>query len=137
MTTGDLIAKIEARYSLPSAYGLCMRFMLASLVTIEPIFSPTARRAFDVAGMYWAGQATENELEAARVECWQSLDSIGATTNLVEPVHCATRAVICVTYSSPPSEDIVEILEWFASVVHLAGCPESQVEKLLQSTFEI
>jgi hypothetical protein len=98
-------------------------------------FSPTARNTFAVATRYWAGQATETELEAARVGCWRVLDESNAATNLADKEHCATRAVICVTYATPSSDDIVEVLTWFVKVVRLAGCPESHIESSLIEVF--
>lgn len=107
----DLIRSVEAK--IGDDYVKCMQLMVACIKSIHKSISRVGLDALDVAERYWIKKGLDpNALEKAREACWQYLDDRGASTNLIEPEFCALRAVICVLYAEPSSDDPSELLEF-------------------------
>lgn len=71
-------------------------------------------RGIQVATGYWIdGNRHAEELEEARVACWNYLDSGSNSVSIVEKKVCSVRAVICVLYPELQQHDVGELLEWF------------------------
>jgi hypothetical protein len=112
MTLDDLIDEIISITS--DEYEKCVFFMIKCLSLIVKVCPEIGIQGINTATRYWIEKSIDQaELEKARVECWDYLDVNSASTNIVESKFCAVRAVICVLYSEPPSEDNGELLDWF------------------------
>ncbi|WP_437608113.1 hypothetical protein WMF20_45890 [Sorangium sp. So ce834] len=133
--TIDLLNKIDEEVGLNKHADRCVRFMVESCILIKDRLSDSGTSALVVAQRYWAGLATENELEAARVECWQELDAKSWSTNTEEPEACAMRAVICVLYPRWVERDALEHMEWFMQMSNRAEDHWIEQYNLLHSLF--
>lgn len=111
----ELLGSIEDYYDVVHDYERCVRFMMDVLDAAQITEPGVVREALEVARGYWDKNRTTEELENARISCWDYLRSIGQETSITEPNACKARAVISVLYATPPSEDILEILDWFAT----------------------
>lgn len=116
ITLDELIDLVES--AVGESYEKCIRFMLGCVVLVKNHLPDVGREAVEIAKKYWLG-AKENpdELENARVKCWNYLDEQNASTNTQEKQYCALRAVICILYAEPPSDDISELIEFFLEMV--------------------
>jgi hypothetical protein len=99
-----------------------MRLICLCLRAVPQLPEP-ARGAFDVAQAFWLdGRGIPRALDAACEQCWQHLESMGATTTLTSPEVVATRAVICALYPEPQGEDFDEdTLDWFVRLLNRLG----------------
>ncbi len=99
-------------------YNTSVRLMLRCLAVIPVKLPPVAISSFEVASRYWIDRTVPKaELEKARIDCWNYLDERAVSTNTIDPEPSAVRAVICVLYDAPPSDDVAELLEFFNQVL--------------------
>jgi hypothetical protein len=113
-------------------------FMIASCELLTAHMPPVARDGIAVARQFWSGACTAEELERARVRCWQFLDDLGvASTSIDEPRVCATRAVICLLSPREVVSDAFEVAHWFLTLTsRVADIDEPQCE-LLRRLFDL
>lgn len=112
MTVDELTDKMITLTS--NDYATATRLMVECLQVIPFELPPVAISGVDVARRYWVdGSVPKQETERRRVECWDYLDELSASTNTDEPEFCAIRAVICVLYADPESDDLGEIVDFF------------------------
>jgi hypothetical protein len=107
-------------------YATSARLMIECLQLIPFHLPLVGQTGTEVARRYWIHHSVSAlDLERARVECWNYLDERSASTNTDEPEYCALRAVICVLYGEPPSDDIGELIEFFNQMLRGALNQES------------
>jgi hypothetical protein len=126
-------ADIEVQFPLLTNYRRYVAFMLDCVNTVAPALPELGVKGYETALRYWKGAAGRDELEKARVATWKYLD--GESTAPEAPSTFAMRAVVSVLYPDPPSDDGVELLDWFVRIVVSAGCPSSSIERLMQTHF--
>lgn len=134
-STLDLLNKIDEQAGLSNHTDLCIRFMLESCKLVRDRLSDVGKAALAEAQRFWTGLATEPDLEAARVACWQELDAKSWTLNTIEPEACATRAVICLLYPRWSESDVLEQIEWFLQLSNKAEDHWAEQETLLRHFF--
>jgi hypothetical protein len=133
MSIDDLIDEIIEVTA--DKYELCVILMLRCLQLISDEFPVVASQSMNVAIDYWLKATINCEmLDSARIECWNYLDSNSASTNIENSEFCAVRAVICVLYPEPNSDDNGELLDWFFKMI-LTILPDS--ERALGESLEI
>lgn len=94
------------------------RLLLECLTLIKDDLPAIGLEALSIAEKYWVDKIiVSSELESVRVRCWRFLDERNAATNTQEKQYCALRAVICVLYAEPPSDDIGELIEFFMEMM--------------------
>jgi hypothetical protein len=125
------IAEVEKHYELDRDYRRFEDFMLDCLALVEARLPQVASAAVATAKNYFSGRATEEDLEQARVRCWNHLEAHGYGSEIQEPEAIGIRSAICALYARPVVDDAVELLEWFLSLVNqLDDRSEEQVELL-------
>ncbi|MDG9668718.1 hypothetical protein ONV78_13325 [Hahella sp. CR1] len=115
-------------------YDQCMKLMVSCLDIVEDYCPKIGIAGINSATRFWSeGIADADDLLQVRVESWKYLDDRSASTNTAVREFCALRAVICVLYASPPSEDNAEIVECFLGFLNIVE-PNHEVlsEKLRQ-----
>jgi len=124
---------VTQRFSVDEAHAVLMRFMCRCLMIIRPLLPEVGRTALDLAGGFWLegkGQATD--LLAARVNCWNYLDTKHRSVEIKDREDAALRAVICVLYVEPESEDFsVETVRWFATLFDRLGNYSVETQQLM------
>lgn len=99
-------------------YEACVRLMLKCLSLVQECCPSIALAGIAVANKYWIDNSADAmELNDARVKCWDFLEGESASANTHEKTFCAVRAVICVLYTKPPSEDNGELIDWFLQML--------------------
>lgn len=94
--------------------------------------------ALALAEQYWGkGDLFSHELDKARISCWDYLDSNYVPANPTEQRDCAIRALICVLYPDPPSEDISELTECFFEFIALIGVYYTAIEDAVSTMIEL
>jgi hypothetical protein len=134
-STIDLLSSIDERVDLTGCTDRLVRFMVASCRLITHRLPDVAKSGLEVAARHREGHATNAELEAARVACWQDLDAKSWSTNTHEPEACATRAVICLLYPRSDNIDVFEHVAWFVQMVNAAEAHDAEQYHLLQQAF--
>ena len=84
-----------------AAAGRATDFMLALLDGVTRPMPDVARHGVAVARAFRAGTASAAALEAARVACWEYVDSRGGSTGDPQPENACVRAVICTLFDGP------------------------------------
>lgn len=132
----DRFAEVEGHYDPTTDYRRLVAFMLECLRLLDSDRVPqVAADAISVAQAFWKGDATEESLERARAACWNHLEAHGYGSDVGDPTASVIRATICALYSKPPSEDVVELLEWFTSLVNRVQDLSTQENSLLKEHF--
>ncbi|BEV16224.1 hypothetical protein HBDW_30120 [Herbaspirillum sp. DW155] len=111
----DFVEAMQKKFGHAEAFRRVCGFMTAylGLFTLPSV----AADALEVATRFQRSQASAEQLERARIRCWESLDAKSASTDFSQPDICAIRAAICFLYAEPPSEDVAELLSWFLTLV--------------------
>lgn len=117
----DFIEAMQERNGLAVTYRRICEAMVVYLQLFSSSLPPVAQSALKIVAQFHHGEASAADLEAARVKCWELLDENSASSDFSEPQTCAVRAVICVLYASPPSDDISELFSWFLNLMEKSG----------------
>ncbi|MGY2442978.1 hypothetical protein [Pseudomonas sp. SDO52101_S400] len=119
----DLLSKGKAE---ADATRNIMKFMFAGvgMVLQDEEVSPVVNGAFTVAHRYWfEGGENEKELNAARVKCWDFLETKGRDVDIEDNEDAAIRALFCVMYPDRVSDEdfVQESFEWFFEMINRIG----------------
>jgi hypothetical protein len=115
-----------------ASYDTCIRLLVECMALVKDDLPVIGLEALSIAEKYWIDKSIVSaELESVRVRCWRFLDERNATTNVQEKQYCALRAVMCVLYAEPPSDDIGELLEFFMEMISAVVSVQAIEKKLL------
>ena len=119
MKSTELLAVAEAisiSEGIDELHGL-MKVLLKhlSVLTIPPEIQSSLRTA----DAYWNGDSTVNvdDLEAARLNTWEYLDSFPTGVDLKTRAGRTARALLCVTQPDGDIEMRSMKAEWFAAMI--------------------
>lgn len=114
------------------SYDTCIRLLVECMALVKDDLPVIGLEALSIAEKYWIDKSlVAAELESTRVRCWRFLDERNAATNVQEKQYCALRAVMCVLYAEPPSDDIGELLEFFMEIMSAVVGAQAIEKKLL------
>jgi hypothetical protein len=124
---------VTQRFSVNEAHAVLMRFMCRCLMIVRQLLPEIGQRALDVAGAFWLeGKGQAADLLAARVDCWNYLDAKHRNSEIKDQEDAALRAVICVLYAEPESEDFSsETVRWFAALFDRLGNYSDETKQLM------
>lgn len=114
---------VKQRFSTDEAHAVLMRFMCRCLMMIRHLLPEVGQKALDFAKVFWLeGKGEAADLLAARVDCWNYLDGKHRSTEIEDQEDAVLRAVICVLYVEPETEDFSpETVRWFATLFDRLG----------------
>lgn len=115
------------------ANAVLMRFMCRCLMLVHQLLPEVGRSALDVAKAFWLeGRGKAEALLGARVECWRYLDAKSSSTDIKDQEDAVMRAVICVLFTEPESEDFYpETVRWFANMFDRLGNYSNETTQLM------
>ena len=116
-TVIDIVEAMQERLGLNEAFRRVCNFVIAFVELFQGTIPLVAKDALIVVKAFWRGDASAEQVELARIKCWEYLDSKSASTDFSNPETCAIRAVICILYAEPPSEDMAELVGWFLTLM--------------------
>lgn len=124
---------VTQRSNAHEAHLILMRFMCRCLSLVQQLLPETGRKAFGLATSFWLeGEGPAEGLLAARIECWSYLDAKGRSTEIIDVEDAAMRALICVLYAEPESEDFsADTVRWFADMFDQLGHFSEETTKLM------
>lgn len=103
-------------------YRSLLQLMTKCLELIPIKLPDPALNAKTIAQSYWLKhEASEEDLEKARINCWEYLDQNSAKNSESNQAISASRAVICTLYGKPPSEDLGELADFFVQMLFAAN----------------
>lgn len=119
MKSTELLAVAEAisiAEGIDELHGL-MKVLLKHL-SVLPI-PPEIQSSLRTADAYWNGDSTVNvdDLEAARLNTWEYLDSFPTGVDLKTRAGRTARALLCVTQPDGDIEMRSMKAEWFAAMI--------------------
>lgn len=128
------LASVEQRMGVGEAHTILMRFMCQCLLLVQQFLPEAGRDALDLATAFWLeGKGRAEDLLAARVSCWSYLDARGRSTDIRDQEDAAMRAVICVLYAEPESDEFsAETVRWFAGMFDRLGDHSREVAQLMR-----
>lgn len=128
----EALEQFQAAHGVRATFERAMQFMIAYFALLRGPIPLVASEAFDVARSYWAGILTKEDLEAARIQCWNEIDSRYSSTDFESRNACVIRAVICLLYSELESsdEEVGEAVEWFIMLVNKFEDHTQELERL-------
>lgn len=112
------LAKVTQQFGATEAHAFLMRFMCRCLPLTQEFLPETGRKALNSATAFWLrGQGQAEDLLTARIDCWNHLDFKHRSTDILDREDAAMRAVMCVLYAEPKSDDFsAEAVRWFADM---------------------
>jgi hypothetical protein len=128
------LTMVTRNHSKQEVHEILTRFMCRCLTLVEDMLPHIGRKAFQVAKSFWLdGLGHPNDLLSARVECWHYLDANNASINIRNQEDRIIRALLCVLYAEPESEDFsIETLHWFANLFDHLGNFSEETSKLMK-----
>ena len=95
--------------------------LMVECISLIPLDLPlVATDAIKMANHYWVDETVELARLQRQIACWQYLRERSATCKFEIPETYAIRALICVLYPADPSEDILDITEFFIEMFRRA-----------------
>jgi hypothetical protein len=131
-----IVDGLDERRSLQEHPRTLIAFMIASCDLLAASTPPVALQSLEVARRHYLGTASDGERDNSRIECWQYLREIGASTAIDEPHVCATRAVICIL-SVAQETDLFELAQWFILLTQKVADVDREQSTLLQKLFRL
>lgn len=130
----DYLENVAQRRNVAEAHTILMRFMCQGLLLVEQFLPEAGRDALDLATAFWLeGKGRAEDLLNARVSCWSYLDARGRSTEIRDQEDAAMRALICVLYAEPESDEFsTERVRWFAGMLDRLGDHSHQVAQLMK-----
>ncbi|MBR7784001.1 hypothetical protein [Undibacterium luofuense] len=123
---GNFVDAMQKRLGPAETFRYVCGFMTAYLdLFCLPV---VARESLELAKRFQRSEASTAQLEHARIQCWEFLDSKSASADFSESETCAIRAAICFLYAESPSEDISELLAWFLTLVEKMNVDKAVVD---------
>lgn len=95
--------------------------LLIKCLEIIPFEIPQEGRvAIEVAKKFWnERKGSSKDLEKVRVKCWKYVDRNSVFTKEREGKELfALRAIICILYPEPQSDDVYEVVDFFIEMLH-------------------
>lgn len=129
------LERVAADYALPGSYGRCIAFMLDGIGLVEGLLPRMARDALAVATRYWVGGDRSASLEEEKCAVWTHLDRGNRDGGLDETTESRLRVVLFVLDTSPSTDDMFELLDWFVQFLSGAGANGEDVIGLLGAHF--
>ncbi|MGN7919883.1 hypothetical protein [Lysobacter sp. 22409] len=128
------LAKVTQKFSATEVHMILMRFMCRCLLLAQGLLPETGRNALNSATTFWLdGQGRAADLLTARIDCWNYLDSKHRSTDIKDREDAAMRAVICVLYAEPQSDDFsAETVRWFADMFDRLGDYSNETAQLMK-----
>lgn len=116
------------------AHAELMRFMCRCMAQVKMNLPAEGRSALDLAKLFWFEGSTRSQaLVDARIECWNYLDTKAGGAGVGDQEEAAMRAVICVLYPEPESDDFsAETARWFADMLDRLGDFSHETASLMQ-----
>jgi len=129
----DYLTAVTQRFSVDEAHAVLMRFMCRCLLIARQFLPEIGQKALDLAGEFWLeGKGQAADLLAARVDCWNYLDAKHRSAEIKDQEDAALRAVICVLYAEPESENFSpETVRWFAALFDCLGIYSDETRQLM------
>lgn len=114
---------LTSELSEQAAFRSSMIAMCKGLKLVASDLPSVARGALNCALNYWVQDCGDNaDLAVAREMCWQFLDKKGRSIAIVDREDISLRALLCVLYAEPISEDFIsENFHWFVSMLNRFG----------------
>lgn len=127
------LAGVTQRSTPHEAHLILMRFMCRCLSLVQHVVPETGRKAFNLAASFWLeDEGAAQGLLAARIECWSYLDAKCRSTDINDVQDAAMRALICVLYAEPESEDFsADTVRWFADMFDQLGQFSEEAAQLM------
>jgi hypothetical protein len=129
----DTLEELEQRLNLNCEFDSIEQFVIGVCRSLD--LSEVARKALDVAAQYLSNAVSDEDLDRARVACWNSIK--GRDCNLSDREVASTRAVICATYPRERGwdDDAFSALVAFAEFATAAGAKPHDLALALQTAF--
>ncbi|MEJ5150700.1 hypothetical protein [Comamonas sp. MYb396] len=115
----DVLSRVAKLGDSQKVHVQLVVFMLRSLARIRHLLPGIGLQSLQMAERYWLQKVgSPEDLENARVACWDYLENTGASVGSETKEQAAMRAVICVLYAEPDADDFsVDTVRWFADLM--------------------
>ncbi|WP_426344819.1 hypothetical protein ACN9MU_15265 [Pseudoduganella sp. R-32] len=118
-----------------SSHATVARLMCRCMQLVSEYLPPVGGDALQQATRFWLDQSLDGtSLEDARISCWRYLNSKhGNSTSIDDKEDAAMRALLCVLYEKPQSDEFTEeSLYWFVDMFDRIDDYSHEFEKLIQ-----
>jgi hypothetical protein len=134
----NLIALFEEQFGREAAYFRSGQFMIAYLSLSIDALPPIAQEALNVAEQFWRGQASQDDLLAMRVRCWNYL---GPQEQDIKGTHLAAmRAVICTLYGTDTQHQTADadfLVDFFLHWAEMVEDHSQELQGMLEQHFRM
>ena len=133
----EFVEDYERLFGARQAYRCARAFMIAYFALIQAPLPEVARHGLDVAQRYLRGEATDADLEAARMACWEALEAREARSDFKfnNPEICALGAPIAFLWPDRDDADLLMSMEVFMKSADCIEDHSTQVEAMLIEHF--
>jgi hypothetical protein len=136
MFASELIGEMQQRIGPHETFRRMRRFMVAYLALMQFTLPSVVKKSMEVAAQFDDGSAPPEAIEAARVECWESVDAMSKATNFDDKDYFSLRAAICLLYPTAPDDDLPEVIDWFLDMANKVEDHSAESNSLLQTFFD-
>lgn len=131
----DIVIAAQKKLGVEETFRRLIQFMISYLSLMRNSLPEVAQRALSVSEKFSAGLATSEDMEVARHNCWNHLESIGAMYDFDSRDALSIRAVLCTLTADPNRHDLIEFVEWFLQFADSVEDHSLELPKLLEMYF--
>lgn len=114
----DRVDEFAQNFGTVAAFRRAHDFMIAYFGKIQRPLPVVAAQGLAIARKFQNAEVELDQLEKARVSCWNYLDERSASTDITAPEYCAIRAAICFLYNGPAQgEDAIDLVDLFLTLM--------------------
>lgn len=132
----EALVKVKNKFDIDRGYVVGLKFMIECLKEIQEECPAIAKKAILSAEKFMAGTINAEVLTAERVACLAFLKK-KKSSKLDRRTLFQMQAVICALYPEPPSDDLLEILDWFVEKFSETGNFNDLILIHIKNFFEI
>ena len=128
------LRSVVLKFSGLPQHIVLMKFLCECLELIREYFPPVGRAAFDTAKAYWfRNEGNGDNLEAARVSCWEFLNQKHRSFEIIDNEDVALRALLSALHCEPDTEDFsTDSVRWCVDMMNRLGDYSMEVRRLIQ-----
>ncbi|MDN3577920.1 hypothetical protein QWZ03_14200 [Chitinimonas viridis] len=132
----NYVEDFQSVHGLSKTFLCARNLMMGYLLVLRPLLPVVADQGVMVLEVVTQRMGNEEELETARVRCWEFIDSRLADGDVLDVESLGARAAICALYKESPDENVAYLLEFFMGLVCQIKLHEGSLEERVSYYFK-
>jgi hypothetical protein len=132
------VDEFERQFGQVAAFRRARDFMIDYVSKIRNPLPVVAAEGLAIARKFQDAEVGSDQLQKARINCWNYLDERSASTDFATPEYCVIRAAICfLDQGSVRGGDAIDLVDLFLDLMGKFETPSNEAAVLLREYFPL